>query len=364
MTDGVITNKAAHLHAALHAALHSALVRETGDAVRIDNLAQMAGGASQEMWQLDVTIATGEIYPLVARRQLGGKIFDDALDLTQEFRVLQATYESGVPVPRPRWLLPDLLGCTTYLMQRLEGETVGRRIVKAPELAAARAALPAQMGSALASIHAVDTHSLRAILPAPTSTSVKGGQAETPAQAHIRRMESDLDRIGEPHPAIEIALRWLRQNEPPPPDRLVLVHGDYRLGNMVVRPEGLAGVLDWEFAHIGEPAEDLAWGMVREWRFGMDRLHFSGISQPAPFFAAYEARSGSTIDPARVAYWEVLGNVNWAVGSLNQARRHLSGQSPNLEFASLGRRCAEIELEALSLIQASTTKRGSDAGST
>ncbi len=202
------------------------------------------------------------------------------------------------------------------------------------------------MGTALGTIHQIDLdeHGLRAFLPAPAP-------GRTPAQTLIVQMEASLDRIGEPHPALELCLRWLRRQEPPPPDQLVLVHGDFRIGNMLVMEEGLNGVLDWEFAHVGDPAEDLSWGMIRDWRFGVDQLRFGGVGEPEAFLAAYEQHCGSSIDAWRLSYWEILSNVRWAIGTLNQAQRHLSGEEPDLEFASLGRRCAEMEFEALSLIK-------------
>lgn len=332
----------------LQSALEGALAQATGSRVEIKSLALMPGGASQEMWRLDLNVAEGAwqgFYPLVMRRHVGTKIWADSLEPADEFRVLQAACESGVPAPRPYWLFHDLLGHAALVMGRLEGETIGRRVVKDPALAEARSRLPRQMGAALAAIHRVDVDKfgLREFLPAP-------GQAQTPACFLIARAEEDLDSVGEPHPALELALRWLRRREPPPPGRLVLVHGDFRIGNMVVNPQGLGGVLDWEFAHIGDPAEDLYWGLVRDWRFGVDYLHFGGVGDPEEFFAAYQ-ESGGALDRSRASYWEVMGNVRWAVGTLNQARRHLRGEEPNLELASLGRRCAEMELEALRLIK-------------
>jgi aminoglycoside phosphotransferase (APT) family kinase protein len=222
----------------------------------------------------------------------------------------------------------------------------GARSSRAPSWRA-RAHLPQQLGAALAAIHRIDpgAPALRGLLAVPAA-------GQTPAQAQIEQLERDLDRIGEPHPAIELCLRWLHQHEPPPPERLVLVHGDYRIGNLLVTPEGLAGVIDWEFAHLGDPLEDLAWGLIREWRFGVDELRCGGVGSAEDYFAAYEAAGGTAIDRRHAFYWEVLHNVRWAVGTLNQAERHLSGVEPNLEFASLGRRCAEMELEALTLIAA------------
>jgi aminoglycoside phosphotransferase (APT) family kinase protein len=333
----------------LHAALAAALARETGAPVEIDGLGRMAGGASKEAWRLDLSVAAGPAagaHPLVLLRPMGGKIHAEALDLTREFQVLAAAYAAGVPVPRPYWCLPDLLGRPGALVARLAGESIGRRVVKEPDLAAARRLLPAQMGTALAAVHAIDLAAagLQLVLPRPAP-------GETPARTWVGQMEADLDHIGEPHPALELALRWLRRHEPSPPARPVLVHGDYRIGNVLVTPEGLNGVLDWEFAHVGDPMEDLTWGLLRDWRFGVDHLHFGGIAAPEPFFAAYAAGGGQAPDPAAVRYGEVLGNVRWAVGTLRQAQRHLQGEEPNLELASLGRRCAEMELEALRLIE-------------
>jgi len=333
----------------LKTALESTLVRAAKSRVQVSGLAQMAGGASRELWRLDVEVAEGEWagrHPLVMQRPLGGKIHAHALDLKQEFIVRQAAYKSGLPVPRPFWLLEDFLGRYATFAEQLAGETIGRKIVKDAQWESARARLPTQMGATLAAIHRIDLneHDLHPVLPSPPP-------GLTPAQWHLREMEADLDRIGEPHPAIELCLRWLHRHEPPPSERLTLVHGDYRLGNMMINANGLCGVLDWEFAQIGDPMEDVSWGMVRDWRFGVDQLRYGGVGQPEEFWAAYQAAGGEPIDPVRARYWEVMGNVRWAAGTLNQAERYLSGQEDNLEFASLGRRCAEMELEALRLIE-------------
>ncbi len=340
--------------AELQAELEKKLAAATESAVEIANFRQMAGGASQEMWRLDLRVAVGPWqgeHALVMRRDLGGKIYAEALDRAAEFRVLQAAYAGGVPSPRPYWLLDDVSGRPALLMQRLEGETIGRRIVREPAFARARECLPAQMGAALASIHKIDldVEDLRQSLPAPGTR---------PALRQLDMIVADLDRIGEPHPALELALRWLRRNEPPPPSHLVLVHGDFRIGNMVVNSDGLVGVLDWEFAHIGDPYEDLAWGLVRDWRFGADSLPMGGVGQPDAFFAAYQAHGGEPVDRARVMYWELFGNVRWAAGTLNQAERYLRGGEANLEFASLGRRCAEMEWEALRMLKEVRAEKG------
>ena len=216
-------------------------------------------------------------------------------------------------------------------MDRLEGESVGRRIVREQSLAGGRLLLPAQMGQQLARIHAVDAHK-SGLTFLPTLTD-----AASPAARHVVSLRRQLDELGEPHPVLEWALRWLERHAPPCP-RLVTVHGDYRVGNLMVGPDGLRGIFDWEFCHIGDPAEDIAWPCVRSWRFGRDDLRLGGICSFDEFYQAYREAGGCAVEPASVRFWEIIGNVRWATGCISQARRHLSGQAPSVELASLGRR--------------------------
>ncbi len=119
----------------------------------------------------------------------------------------------------------------------------------------------------------------------------------------------------------------------------------------MVGPEGLVGVFDWEFAHVGDPLEDLAWPCVRSWRFGQDGLPLGGLAGLDEFLDVYERRSGRKVSRSGLRFWEIVGNLRWAVGCIAQANRHLSGQAPSIELASLGRRTAEMELELLELIE-------------
>ncbi len=249
-------------------------------------------------------------------------------------------------MPRPRWACSDpaVLGAPFFIMDRLEGESVGRRVVRDAALADARAKLPRQLGEQLAKIHAVGRSPGLDFLQQAAS-------GQSPATTAVERAAAQLWRLAEPHPALELALRWLQKNAPACPET-VLVHGDFRLGNLMVSPDGLVGIFDWEFAHVGDPAEDLAWPCVRSWRFGHDQLRLAGIAAPDDFLAAYRQHSGRTVEPFRLRYWEILGNLRWAVGCIAQANRHLSGQTASIECASLGRRTAEMELELLDLIAA------------
>ena len=277
--------------------------------MRLVNLVQLTGGASRDTWSVDVESADGK-RGLIVRRDLGGQIAADALDRDEEFAVLQRLRWRRAG-PAARWLCMDasVLGAPFFVMDRLQGESVGRRIVRDPGLAAARQALPGQMGEELARIHGLSIEGLDFLPRAAPDLS--------PALSTLERTAGQLHALGESHPALELAIRWLRPRLPVC-ERPVLVHGDFRIGNLMVDAEGLVGVFDWEFAHVGDPAEDLAWPCVRSWRFGQDALRLGGVGQPEAFFAAYETASGRTVDRAAVRFWEMLGNLRWAVGCIVQ----------------------------------------------
>ena len=158
-----------------------------------------------------------------------------------------------------------------------------------------------------------------------------------------------LDEIGEPLPAVEAGLRWLRLQPARRRPSRALVHGDFRLGNLIVDEHGLAAVIDWELCHAGDPAEDLAWLCIRSWRFGNDDLPVAGLGELEPFLDAYEAAGGTRPDPERLRWWEAMGNVKWAVICARQAHDHLTGARPSAELASLGRRICEPEWDLLEL---------------
>jgi aminoglycoside phosphotransferase (APT) family kinase protein len=301
-----------------------------GREVDVSEPVLLAGGASKEAWAVD---ADGE--RLLVRRAAVTVMHHHTLSLAQEFAVLEAAYEAGVKVPRPYGYVADLAGREAFVMERLEGETIGRRIVQRDELAAARRLLPVQLAEELAKIHAIPAERLP-FLP----------------EARLERMVEELDEVDEPHPAIELGLWWLRENAPPPPPRPVVVnHGDFRIGNVVVDPHGLVGVLDWEFAHLDDPVRDLAFSIVRAWRFGVPEKRLGGIGDVEPFVERYNELTGFDVRPEELDYWEVAGNVAWAIGTLTQAQRHLSGRDRSVELATLGRLSAEVEYEICRLLE-------------
>ena len=309
-------------------AFQTALSGLLGREVEISEPVLLAGGASKEAWAVD---ADGR--RLLVRRAAATVMHHHTLSLAQEFAVLEAAYEAGVTVPKPYGYLADVAGREAFVMERLEGETIGRRIVRKDELAAARERLPVQLAEELAKIHAIPAERLP-FLP----------------EARLERMVEELDEVGEPHPAIELGLWWLREN-PPPRRPAVVNHGDFRIGNVVVGPAGLVGVLDWEFVHLDEPVRDLAFSMVRAWRFGVPEKRLGGIGDVEPFVERYNELTGRDVRPEELDYWELAGNVAWAIGTLTQAQRHLSGRDRSVELATLGRLSAEVEYEICNLLE-------------
>ncbi len=313
----------------------------------ITALNPIAGGASRETWALDVEIAGGSFagrHELVLRMDQASSMNPDALGRAEEFALLQAAYAAGVLVPRPRWAdaSGSVLGRAFLVMDRIAGESIGPRVVRRPELAGARAVLADQMATQLARIHMVDPTKLH-FLPRPAP-------GISPALHTIQSSQAQLDALGIAAPVLEFGLRWLTIHAPAC-NHATLVHGDFRIGNLIVGPEGLRAVIDWEFAHFGDPLEDLAWACVRDWRFGADTLRVGGVGDLEPYLSTHEAHTGQVIDRAALRYWEILGNLRWAVTCHVQAHRHLSGADPSVEYASLGRRAAEMELEFLTLIE-------------
>jgi aminoglycoside phosphotransferase (APT) family kinase protein len=288
----------------------------------------LPGGASKEAWAVDLRNADAT-RPLLVRRAAGGVIHAATLTLEQEFRVLEAAHAAGVSVPTPVAYLGELDGREAFAMERVEGETIGRRIVRDPP-----PALPLQMAEELARIHAI---------PAAGLDFLPGGDV-------LARFRDELDSVDEPHPAIELGLLWLSERLPHGRPSTVC-HGDFRLGNLVVGSTGLTHVLDWEFAHLGDPVEDVAWPLVRAWRFGADARRLGGVGDVEPYLERYNELTGRDVPLAELDVWEVLGNVKWAIGALTQSRRHLRGQERSVELAVLGRLAAEMEWELLRLIE-------------
>lgn len=323
--------------------LHRILAQAVPDFIALDACARLSGGASQETYTLDLSTHSGA-RRLVLRRGPGGVSISRKYGgpgLTVEARLMELAGTAGVPVPAIVHVCTadDGLG-EAFIMEWLDGETLGARIVRAPELAAVRPRLAYQCGQILARIHAIELErsGLTAVL-----------EHLTP-RAFVERQWQYYRAFSTPQPMIDFTARWLLEHLPPavPP---TLVHNDFRNGNlMITAAAGVVGVLDWEIAHIGDPMRDLGWICTNSWRFGHSSLAVGGFGTRADLFAGYADASGRTVDPEHVKFWEVSGSFWWAIGCLAMAEHFRSGPDRTVERPAIGRRSSECQIDCVNLI--------------
>ena len=296
----------------------------------IEGLRRLSGGASRETWSFIAVDGSGIRRSLILQRQRAGS----ERDIAVEAAAVRSAGVGGVPVAEvvASSTDPEVLGAPFMIVTEVPGETIARRILRDDRFAAARLALPAQLGQALAALHALD----RATVPG----------LETSDQ--VAQYREVLDTVAQPHPAFELGFRWLEAHRPPPGPSAV-VHGDFRLGNLIVDEAGLAAVVDWELVHVGDPMEDLGWLCVKSWRFGSP-LPVAGVGTYDELFASYAAASGQPVDAEVVRWWEVLGTLKWGIMCIMQASAHLTGTVRSHELAAIGRRVCENEHDLLLLL--------------
>lgn len=308
----------------------------------VTDLKRLSGGASQETWSFKIH-KDGVAEPLIFRRAPGGSgsnASGTAVGLETEAKLIQLSAEAGVVVPTVRYVAKpeDDIG-SGFIMNHVHGETLGSKIVRSDDFAAVRPKLARQCGEALAKLHAVPVASL------PTLRL-------SPATEEIERYKEVYKTHGHPHPVFDLAFKWLSDNVPAD-DRVALVHGDFRNGNIMFDAiDGVVAVLDWELAHIGDPIEDMGWLCVNSWRFGGIDKPVGGFGSREDLFAGYEDAGGPKVDSERVKFWEVLGTVKWGVMCTTMYEAFKSGMDRSVERAAIGRRSSETEIDLLYLLAA------------
>jgi aminoglycoside phosphotransferase (APT) family kinase protein len=311
-----------------------------GASARVEGLKRLSGGASQETWAFDVATA-GTTHPLILRRAPGGVAMarsSEAVSLATEAALLAATTKSGVRVPEVLHVSPpgSELG-EAFVMRRVAGETLGRKILRDDEFRIARTRLAKDCGEALAGIHAVP---LNGLPPLPVSHGAD----------QIAKYEAIYRSYEMPRPVLELAFAWLKANAPKPATP-VLVHGDFRLGNLIVNADGLGAVLDWELAHIGDPREDIAWVCINSWRFGNSEKRAGGFGDLEDMLDAYAAAGGARYTTSDIDWWEILGSLKWGVMCMTMYAAYKTGADPSVERAAIGRRVSENEIDLINLFE-------------
>lgn len=321
------------------ARLHALALRCIPGATGVTGVREVTSGASQSLWAFDALTPAGAV-PLIVRiaRLWSEQAQAGSAGMAAEAALLRLAAAGGVPVPALHAELQadDGLG-EGYVMQRLDGETRGPRILRDPAFDAIRPRLAAQCGAIMARIHALP----RAALP-PLRTAF----AHDEAMGWAERLRA----AGGVRPVLAWALRWLLAHAPAPQGEAALVHADFRNGNLMVGPDGVRAVLDWELAHLGDPMEDLGLFCMNAWRYGQIDRPAGGLGSREDLFAGYSSVTGQPVDAARVHWWEVFGTFKWCVSCDSMGRAFSSGADPSLERAAIGRRASESELELLHLL--------------
>lgn len=324
------------------AALEKILARELAGFKSLKSCEQLTAGASQETYRVSVEGVEGE-RQLALRRSQPSVEADStvgSISLATEARLFQLAGAAGIPGPAVNYVLQaeDGLG-SGFIMDWLNGETLGQRIVRAEELAAVRPRLARECGQILGRIHALDWQ----------GADLTGDLSEVDPAALVEETWAYYRDFNVPVPMIDYTGRWLRDNLPKA-SRTTLVHGDFRNGNLMVTSDGINAVLDWELAHIGDPVRDLGWLCVNSWRFGNSALPVGGFGEIEDLLAGYNETSSFNVSPQELEFWQVFGSFWWAMATLQMANAWRSGETPSLERPVIGRRSSEAQMDCVNLL--------------
>ena len=320
---------------AIQETLTAAAEKYLGGKVVITDLKRLTGGSSSESWSFDADFNQDHL-ELVLRRRAGLKE-RAPIDKKTEAILQQLAVEKEVPVAGIRFILDEEDGLGPgYVMDRIAGETIPRKILRDDEYAEARQGMARRCGEIMARIHSIELDTL------PPLEAV-------PAKEQIERLMIVPQIYKEHIPTFEFAVRWMMDHLPEEKETC-LVHGDFRNGNLVVGEDGIRAVLDWELAHLGDPMEDLAYININSWRFGNIDQPVGGFGQRRDLFAGYEAAGGGTVDEEAVHFWEVFSTFKWGIICIVQGHAHLSGSVRSVNRAATGRRVSETEVDLMDLL--------------
>jgi aminoglycoside phosphotransferase (APT) family kinase protein len=249
-------------------------------------------------------VRDGKNLPVILRLDPASSIIDTERAL--EFAAYKAVYGTSIPVPAALFLEEDLavIGRPFSVMEMIEGCEASPDALLMEPYVHHREKIAEQVWSILGRLAAMDADNpvLLACTPKPAADRCALEQVEYWAKV-IR------DDAMQPQPVAEASIRYLQSNPPPPPQKLAIVHGDYRSGNFLFNTAGeIKGVLDWEMCHIGDPLEDLAWSLDPLWSWPDRELAGKLVSRQQAI-SYWQAASGMTVDLQAFKWWQVFASV-------------------------------------------------------
>lgn len=319
--------------------LQQAFIRRGQKDLRVTDAKPLTGGAAAATWRLALHGTDDISRQAILRLGQGTEQIATGLDKTTEAEVVRTVHAAGIPAPEVLLILTEEDGLGEgYIMSCLPGEALPMKLLRQERYTTACKKLTQQCAQALAHIHRIDTSTLRAL-------------PRLSAERQLEIFDAMYRGYDQPLPTFELTARWLRQHLPGI-QRTTLVHGDFRMGNLLVEADtGLTGVLDWELSHLGDPMEDLGWLCVNSWRFGNRDKAVGGFGSREELYHWYGEYSDQAVDSETVFFWELFGVYKWGVICLYMSHLHLDGQHFSLEHAAIGRRVSETEIDMLDLLQ-------------
>lgn len=309
--------------------------------VQVANLSESSAGARRRNVLFDANVG-GRVVPLAATILPTLEIM--IVDVGTEAGVRTLAEEHGVPTPHIHGVCHDhsYVGGPFFISDRIEGETIPRRVLRLAAATANGGRVVEQIGAGLAHLHHIDPALAPPLLPRLAG--------DRPIAWALAALEEAVANLLQPEPVFDYGLRWLRERRPSEPERITIIHTDVRNGNIIVGPDGLQAILDWEGSRLGDPAEDTAWTCTRMWRFGEDHLTIGGLGTVEQLRAGYEGAGGTWDDP-RFRWWRVLLTLRWGTGLAGQTAQHLDGRFRSIVMAGSGRRVPELCYDALLLMK-------------
>ena len=306
---------------------------EADGEVTVEQLDRIAVGWSHETWLFDASwTANGESHSqgFCLRRDPGNALLRQMSDLGEQFKVLRCLEATDVPAPKVYFYEEDpaVLGAPALLMEKVPGVCpspwgkAGREFYAA---AAERGVLPLSFTDSLAAIHNADWKAVGLdFLGVPEL-------GDAFARSEIAKWRQLIEQSGHPgHPILADLIGWLEANAPST-DRLTLVHGAYRTGNVLIEDDRVSAVLDWELQVIGDPMYDVAYMLTELNREGTDLL--SNVVPRDVFFDRYQSATGITIDEDRCRYYQLLYAMRSAAFWMSAAGLFADGANKDLRLA-------------------------------
>lgn len=291
----------------------------------VDDIAPVVGGFSQITYRFTVRTVDGpRMYVLRSDRPSGAKL--TTTDRALEARVIGALNDAGAPVPVAHWADPDggELGAPALISEFIDGQNFLQAARSGAHPGAELADLATQ---AAAEIHAVDTAGF------PDELGDRGGEWNSYIDIQIEAWREMEARQAERMPIVRYLASWLDTHRPEPVD-LCLVHGEFSLANLMLRPDGRVSVIDWEYAEIGDPRMDFGWCIQRGGKEPPNLLR-DHLDLVCRRYRDLTGMSEKAMNPAAVLYFVVLSGWRGFGPVLDSITRFTNGESSLLLSAYL-----------------------------